>query len=44
MTRSSNLAPRGLGANDNEIVGGDSKANNKNSSKSKKLTNIKSGI
>ena len=43
-TRSSNLAPKKLGANDDEVVWGDSKADNKNSSKSKKSKNAKSGI
>ena len=42
ITESSNLAPRELGAD--EVVGSNSKADNKNLSKSKKLENAKSGI
>ena len=41
-TRSSNLAPRELGANG--VVGGDGKADDRNISKSKKSKNAKSGI
>ena len=39
----SGLAPR-LGADDNEVVGGGSKADDKNLSKSKKSKNVKSGV
>ena len=43
MTGSSNLAPR-LGADDDEVVRGGGKANNKNLSKSKKSKNAKFAI
>ena len=43
-TRSSDSAQRELGADDNEVVGGGGKVDNRNLSKSKKLKNIKSGI
>ena len=42
IIRSSNLAPRKLGAN--EVIEGDSKADDRNLSKSKKFKNAKSGI
>ena len=41
-TESSDLAPR-LRANDNEVVGGGGKADDRNLSKSKKSKNVKSG-
>ena len=41
MTGSSNLIPR-LGTDDNEIVGGGGKADDRNLSKSKKMKNAKS--
>ena len=42
-TGSSDLASR-LGADDDEVVGGGGKADNKNLSKSKKSKNVKSGV
>ena len=43
-TRLSDLAPKELGANDNEVVGGGGKVDGRNLSKSKKLKNAKSII
>lgn len=44
IIRSSDLALKKLRANDNKVVGGGDKANNKNLSESKKSKNAKSGI
>ena len=44
MTESSDSARRELGVNDNEVVGGGGKVDDRNLSKSKKSKNAKSGI